>query len=678
MVRSRRSRARRARFSISLRDIVPAAPSDVPSRPALRIGFLALVGLSMLTFMVLRLWSLQVVNHNSFSAVAHTNQLRNAVVPAPRGTVVDRNGTVLVTVQGETQVVISKEAASQHAGVISRLAALLGVSPTELEATINNKQYLPYQPVPVLSNPSPEVRTYLAEHVDEFPGVEVIQVTRRGYPQGGTTANHVLGYVGQVSATDLTSDTGHVYGPTSPIGKDGIEKYYEPYLRGKDGSALLEVNVHGQIVGTLKHIKPTTGDTVALNLDTGLQQHVERVLADAILRDRKTVDSRSNNFPPAINGAVVALDVRNGAVLAMASYPSYDLNSWVGGISTADYAQIAKVGGETNYAVSGQFVPGSTFKLITAIASLKNGLMAADQYVPDFGKFVVPNCKKYGHGCVFKDDEAGGAGMVNLVKALTVSSDYYFYNLGYLFWASGKRFGDLPIQSVGAQLGLATQTGVDLPNESSGFIDSAPVRLAHHAATTTWYAGDNIEMAFGQGATVVTPLAMANAYATFANGGTRYAPEIVGAILKPNGQMVTRFGPKVVAKMDIPDSVRRPILEGLIGVTQNPEGTGYRAFQDFAHFDQNAFPIAGKTGTASNSPGQEPNSWFVGFGPANNPRYVVLCVIGQGGYGASAAAPVVAQTFNYLVANEPGPIVLPSRQHPTHLSLPPANPPAGS
>ena len=643
-----------------------------------------MVGVGLLTFMVLRLWSLQVINHRSAAAVVHTNQLRNALVPAPRGTIVDRNGTTLVTVQGDTEVVISQEAAAQKPGVVGRLAALLQVSPEELVKTIRNPQYLPYQPVPVATNPSPVVRSYLAEHVDEFPGVDVIQVTRRGYPQGGTTANHLLGYVGQVGAKDLKGPRAAELHPTSTIGKDGIEKYYDQYLRGKDGSALLEVNVHGQIVGTLRNIRATTGDTVALNLDTGLQQHVERVLADAVKRDRETLDKRSNVYPAAKNAAAVVLDVRNGAVLAMASYPNYDLNAWVNGISQSDYQAIADVGGETNYAVSGQYVPGSTFKLVTAIASLRGGLMGAGQYVPDFGKFVVPNCKKFGHGCVFKDDEAGGAGMVNLSKSITVSSDYYFYNLGYLFWTQSRRFGDTPIQDVGSELGLTSATGVDLPNESTGYIDSPTVRESLHRQSpknfpnATWYAGDNIEMAFGQGATAVTPLEMANAYATFANGGTRYAPEVVAAILRPNGQVVTRFGPKVVSHVNLPASVRGPILEGLIGVTQDHEGTAYGAFQDFAHFDQASYPIAGKTGTASNSPGKEPNSWFVAFGPANDPRYVVLCVIGEGGYGASAAAPVVAQVFNYLVTNDVKPVQLPSKDHPASLTPPKGNPPAGS
>ena len=175
---------------------------------------------------------------------------------------------------------------------------------------------------------------------------------------------------------------------------------------------------------------------------------------------------------------------------------------------------------------------------------------------------------------------------------------------------------------------------------------------------TTWYTGDNVEMAFGQGSTAVTPIGMATAYATFANGGTRYSPEVAAAVVGPHGNVVARYLPRAAAHVSLPPSVRNPILQGLIGVVNNPSGTAYGTFHHVANFNLRNFLIAGKTGTASNAPGLEPNSWFVGFGPVQHPKYVVLCVVAQGGYGADAAAPVVARAFNYLVAHPIKPVTL--------------------
>jgi penicillin-binding protein 2 len=357
-------------------------------------------------------------------------------------------------------------------------------------------------------------------------------------------------------------------------------------------------------------------------------------------------------------------------VLAMVSYPSYNLNDWVGGISTPHYDALLASHALNNYAIGGLFTPGSTFKLVTATAALDDHLIAPYQYVDDTGTFKVPGCVEGGPGCSFHDDDNTALGYVDLPNALTESSDYYFYNIGYLFWnryktVPGYRYGETPIQNIAAAYGLDTPTGVDLPNESSSIVDSPQVQLREYQQYPKdypywrWYTGNNIEMAFGQGGTVLTPLALANAYATFANGGTRYTPEVAAAIVSPSGHVVVRYGPKKVGRVDLPPSVRNPILQGLEGVVNSPTGTAYAPFHEYADFNLSTFPIAGKTGTASVD-GLEPNSWFVGFGPVGSPRYVVLCVIGEGGYGADAAAPMVAETFNYLVHHPVGPLKLPA------------------
>jgi penicillin-binding protein 2 len=217
---------------------------------------------------------------------------------------------------------------------------------------------------------------------------------------------------------------------------------------------------------------------------------------------------------------------------------------------------------------------------------------------------------------------------------------------------------------VAHDYGLDQFSNIDLPDEVQGRVDSPTVRkLLHDEApkafpNVSWYTGDNIEMAFGQGATAITPIGLANAYATFANGGTRYEPEVAAAIVNAHGQTVIRYRPRILNRIHLLASERNPILQGLTGVVESPDGTAYSTFHSIINFSLASFPIAGKTGTASNQHGQEPNSLFVGFGPVGHPKYVVVCIIAQGGYGADAAAPVVARTFNYLVAHPIGPVKL--------------------
>jgi penicillin-binding protein 2 len=582
---------------------------------------------------------------------------------------------VLVSNTVHQELVLSRAYATDAAGapkadVIGRIAALAGVTPAAVIADLNNKKYDQYQPVPILTNTPASVIIYLEEHPELFPGVSVQTQTERAYPNGGAIAPHILGYVGPITASQYAELGSKGFTQNSIVGKTGIEQFYDSWLRGIDGTKKIEVNAAGVPIGTKANVPATAGDNVVLNVDTQLQNFVSQSLADDIYRVRHTLDRRSGRYPPAVNGAAVVLDPRNGHVLAMASYPTYTLNDWLGGISKVNYAQLLQSGAMNNYAIGGLYTPGSTFKLFTATAALRDHLITADRYVYDSGKFVVPGCLQGYHGCVFHDDERSGLGAVNLPLALTESSDYYFYNLGYLAWAAYTNnhaypYGETPIQDVATAYGLNSPTGVDLTGEATGRVDSPPVRRALHAAAPTafpnasWFTGDNIEMAFGQGSTAITPIALANAYATFANGGTRYQPEVAAALISPTGRRVVVYGPKVAGHVALPPEVRNPILQGLMGVINDPRGTGYGAFHSYAGFNLATFPLAGKTGTASNAPGQEPNSWFVGFGPVGAPRYVVLCVVGQGGYGANAAAPVVAQTFGYLVHHPPAGLHLP-------------------
>ena len=677
----RQPRIRSRRRSVSIADLVPS-PDETDARPDFRLvalgGFFAI----LFGFLVLRLFTLQVVDAQSIKAAATATQVRVVPLEAPRGEITDRSATILVGNQVSQEIVLSRLEASQHPAVVGQVAALTNQTPAQVQAILNNAKYDPYQPAPIQTNASAATIQFLQEHPEQFPGVSVQETTSRTYPQGGTSGTHVLGYVGAISPTQLTENKGKGYTQASAYGQSGIEQFYQSPLRGTNGSQTIEVNAQGQVAGVVSQTNPIPGDTVVLNLDLGLQQTLQTALEQQILADRQSVDKRSGKVPPAPNGAAIVMDPRSGAILAMASYPTYDLTQFVGGITQANLNGILGSGALNNYAISGLYTPGSTFKMITATAALQKGLISAGQYVNDTGTFTVPSCIAGGAGCVFVDDEAGGVGEVNLTGALTASSDYYFYNLGYLFAAQTTKYGKQPIQDVAAQYGLGQASGIDLLGGSVGRVDSAIERQKLHASApkafpnTTWYQGDNIEMAFGQGATAVTPLEMAIAYSTFLNGGTRYAPEVAAGLVSSSGEMIRQYPPRVTGHVALTPAISDPILQGLLGVVQSPNGTAYETFKQYAHFNEATFSVGGKTGTASNARGQEPNSWFVGFGPNPNPQYVVVCVIDQGGYGASAAAPVVAQTFNWLATNPVGPVKFPTASSPATATPPTTNPPA--
>jgi penicillin-binding protein 2 len=686
----------RPRKSVNVASLV-GSPEDEPSRPNVRMRVVGGVVLALFLVLALRLWSLQVVDGKTYAAAVTRNQVRVVSVAAPRGEIVDRNDTVLAGDVSEQEILLSRSTATSDPPVVGRVAALVGETPKEVEAAIADAQYSPYEPVPVLNDAPTSIVEYLEEHQSEYPGVTVETVTQRSYPQeqgsGDAVATPVLGYVSPISHAELTGNPGAGYTQASQYGQSGLENEYERYLRGTAGQQSLSVNAQGQVVGVLHETDPTQGDTVVTNIDLGLQEYVQNVLENTIIADKHTVDATTGKYPTANDGAAVVLDAQTGAVLAMASSPTYSLNEWVGGISEANYQALSANCGNLvsvttgcplfNYAIDGGYTPGSTFKLNTATAALDNGIINANTYVDDKGVYHVP--QKCTEGCAYQDAEASDAGEVDLQEALTKSDDYYFYQLGDLFYYSANRDG---IQQMAADYGLGEPTGIDLPGGYDGQVDSAALRATQHKANPTafpypsYYVGDNIETAFGQGETLVTPIQQAVAYATFANGGTRYQPQVAAAIVSASGKVVTQFSPKVIGHVPLPASTYQPMLAGFEGVVSNPAGTAYGSFQAYAKFPLNSYPIAGKTGTADVGLNKEPNSWFVGFGPTNHaadqPEYVVVVVIDHGGYGAQAAAPAVAQIYNYLYANPVQTVRLPAADVSSSDTPPPTNPPAGT
>jgi penicillin-binding protein 2 len=649
------------------------APDTSTSRPGLRIRVIAFVMVGLFALLGLRLWALTAIESPAAAQAVNADRLRVVQVAPTRGLILDRYGNPLVNNVTTEQIVLSRSAAVQDPAVVGRLAAVIGQTPAQVESTILNPQNSLYKPIPILSNAPPSDILYIDEHRDEFPGVTAQSTTQRNYPQveipgpaqAGYPASQVLGYVGTINSAELKARASQDYQAGDPFGQSGLEFQYEKQLRGTPGKQELEVNPEGQVVPpVLKTVAAVPGDNVVTNIDTGLQQVTDNALATQILALRRTLDPKCNNnsgcYPAATGGAAIVMDPQTGAVYAMSSYPSYNPSEWVGGISQANYAALSNLANNEpllNRAIDGLYTPGSTFKLNTATAALDLGLIGPDTYYDDTGTFMVPDCQYGSASCIFHNNEGdGGFGEINVTTALTVSSDDFFYNLGAKFWDNRSQYGDTPIQKQAAEYSLGELTGIDLPGESDqARVDSQAEDVRLHAESptgfpnTTWNTGDNVEMAFGQGATVITPIEQAVAYSTFANGGTRYAPEVAAAIVSPKGKVIKRFAPKVTGHVNLPPATYTAMLDGFIGVVQSssPLGTAYGVP------GLGTFPggVAGKTGTADSELGKEPTAWFVGFGPTADPQYVVVCVIDQAGYGATAAAPVVGDIFNYLATH---------------------------
>ncbi len=664
--KAKQPKMRQSRFSM---EAMLDAPDTTDSRPGLRLRITGLVVVGLFAVLGLRLWTLTVLQAPAAAQAVTANQIRVVSVAPTRGLVLDRYGNPLVNNVVTQQITLSRVTAQQDPAVVGRLAALIGQTTAQLDATVADPRYSLYKPVPVLSDAPLSDILYIREHQSEFPGVSSVQTTQRNYPQlelpgpaqTGYPAAQTLGYVGTINAAELKTRTAEGYQAGDAFGQSGLEYQYEAELRGGPGQQQLEVNPEGQVVGALKTTPATPGDNIVTNIDTNLQQVADNALATQILNLRKGLDPQCNNntgcYPAATGGAVIVMSPQTGAVYAMSSYPTYSPSIWVGGITTAQYAALSDPANNEpliNRAIAGIYTPGSTFKLNTATAALNSGLWTPNEFYDDSGTFKVPGCQYNSTSCNLHNSEGDGAlGSLDISSALTVSSDDFFYNLGALFYDQRATYGQTPIQDQAAQYSLGELTGIDLPGEVQGRVDSQAERLKLHALSptgfpnTTWYTGDNVQMAFGQGATAITPIEQAVAYSTFANGGTRYAPQVAAAIVSPSGQVVKRFTPQVTGHVNLPPAAYQALLAGFTGVVQNPRGTAYGTFQGLN------FPggLAGKTGTADTVPGKEPTAWFIGFGPTADPQYVVVCVIDQAGYGATAAAPVVRDIYSYLATH---------------------------
>lgn len=621
------------------------------------MSIVGVIVLALFSALFARLWYLQVAASSDYAAAAQSNAVRVINEPPIRGRILDAKGRPLVDNGIANVITIDRKLdSSKLTMVVNRLAELLTVSSADIRKKLEDPRVSPYTAVPVAYDVPYPTLAYVSEHREDFPGVKAQPMAIRNYVNG-TVAAHVLGYVGEINADELTAQpkSAH-YKLGDAIGKGGVELTYESDLRGTPGTDRVEVDSTGRVLRTISTKQPQPGKDVKLTIDLDVQKLAEDSLAQGIAAAKTTQDKDYKKgfktlLAPA--GAVVVLDATDGSVVAMASNPSYDPNEFINGIPTAKWDLLKNPAGHfplVDRAISGQYLPGSTFKLVTALAGLQSGDITPSKIVNDRGKYAYPTDPKR----FFTNDNSAVYGRVDLSRALTVSSDVYFYMIGGdLFYRQRHGLpGGEAIQDTARQLGFGKVTGIGLPNEASGRVPDAAWKAKVYKENPAafpfpdWLPGDNIQTAVGQQDMIVTPLQLANAYATFANGGTPHEPRIASEVLAANGKKIRDLAPITGPAIPIPG--RAEMLAGFTGVAENKDGTAYNVFRGFP-----PGLVAGKTGTAQVT-GKQATSLFVGMTPAANPRYIVLSVVEEGGYGAETSAPIVRRIMQGL--NPPMPV----------------------
>ncbi len=636
------------------------APAPTPTAGIRLTVLVVIVGVLFAT-LIARLWFLQVVNAPTAQATVQTNGIKTIYIPAPRGEILSSDGQLLAGNRISQVITVDRQSATSDPAMVSRLAALLGMTVPQLHAAINNVQVSPYVPVPVKTDATDEQILYVKENPQLFPGVQATQQEVRYYTASGVLAANIVGYTGQINAQQYKALKSKGYGPSDQIGESGVEATFESVLRGTPGVEKVEVDAQGNVLGVVSYTPPVPGDNVVLTINAADQQLAVDTLDSEMAAVRQTRDPGGLPYR-ATGGSVVVENPNNGDILAMATAPDYDNNAFVGGISQAVYRQYTDPANHfplDNRPIQSALQPGSTYKLISASAGLQDGLITPGYVFDDtLGGLQVGN-----H--FFKNDDGTAYGPVNVTQAIIVSDDAFFYRIGYQFFLDASKYGPDGLQNWAKAYGFGRPTGVDLPGEVGGLVPDAAVVAREHKQypsaypNGTWYGGDAAQTAIGQEQDLVTPLQLVNAYSTFANGGTRYVPQIALRIQTPSGRVVQTFAPKVATHVILSPANRAAMLAGFEGVTTNPQGTAYASFGGNPGLN---VLVAGKTGTAqvvnSSVPEtsplyKQPTSVFSSFAPAGAPQFAVDCMIEQAGYGASACAPVVRQVYNTLFHAKP-------------------------
>lgn len=498
---------------------------------------------------------------------------------------------------------------------------------------ISKEGYSSTKSIKIAENVSRESVNQFKERNDEFPGLNISIKAIRRYPNNNF-ASSILGYVGRINSAEYEANKALGYDMNDYFGKMGVEAVFEGYLKGKDGTKQIDMTVEGQVTEEYTTIDAVAGADVVLTIDSNLQQVAEESLATSIeaLRNGEAGQVYNSNY-----GAAVAMDIKTGEILAMASYPDYNPNLFVNGISQEDWAEIRDSGALYSKAIQGTSAPGSTFKMVTAIAGLQEGAISASEKINDLGVYPAA----HNPVCWYYTMYHKGHGWLDVTGALKNSCNYFFYEVG-------SRVGIDQISRYAKYFGLGVKTGVELPSENSGDLAQ---RSRLEAIGQEWYLGDTLSAAIGQSYNNFTPVQMAKYVSMLANGGNRVNPTIIKAILKADGESVDRSEineyvkavigePEQTEDIEINQDYLNIVLEGMRMVANEAGGTAYSVFRDFN------IEVAGKTGSAQ--AGNVTNGWFVGFAPYDNPEIAVAVMIedgATGGYTGLVTREIMAQYF---------------------------------
>lgn len=578
-----------------------------------RLHTLLVVCLVLFAVLLGRMVYLQLWRGDYYAKQSDGNRLRQSRILAPRGIIYDSEGKELVNNLPGYAVVLQKQS-SYKPETLQRLSNLLQMPVEEINAKIKASENF-YEPIMLKNNLDQQMVTKIEEQRRYMPEVMLSVQPIRNYPYH-ELAVHALGYVGEVSAYEIEQGLFKNITQGSLVGKAGLEKTYDKYLRGEDGAFMEEVDVAGNVVKHYDSVQPIPGKNLKLTIDYELQKELEA------FTDKHLAFLRSSGIAPGARAAaVVAIDPRNGAVRAMVSRPGYDPNWFVHGISSKNWNSINN---DPNYpmnnkVITGEYPPGSTFKIVTGSAAFELKKVGLDEPIFDGGF----------HPMVPTMGNAGGEvlGWLTFIKALAMSDNVYFYELGY-------RVGIDNIEKYAHIFGFGERTGIDLEGESKGLVASKKVK--REIWDEDWRLGDTFNAAIGQGFNLTTPIQLSVMLSIVANGGTKYQPYLVDSIINSDGSLFEKPKRAEGKHIDVSQQTIDYIRMGMSATTQEGGTASY--------FDGLPKPIAGKTGTAENSHGRD-HGLFVAYGPVDDPELVVVCIVEQGGFGSVAAGPIVYKAF---------------------------------
>lgn len=578
-----------------------------------RLHTLLVVCLVLFAVLLGRMVYLQLWRGDYYAKQSDGNRLRQSRILAPRGIIYDSEGKELVNNLPGYAVVLQKQS-SYKPETLQRLSNLLQMPVEEINAKIKASENF-YEPIMLKNNLDQQMVTKIEEQRRYMPEVMLSVQPIRNYPYH-ELAVHALGYVGEVSSYEIEQGLFKNITQGSLVGKAGLEKTYDKYLRGEDGAFMEEVDVAGNVVKHYDSVQPIPGKNLKLTIDYELQKELEA------FTDKHLAFLRSSGIAPGARAAaVVAIDPRNGAVRAMVSRPGYDPNWFVHGISSKNWNSINN---DPNYpmnnkVITGEYPPGSTFKIVTGSAAFELKKVGLNEPIFDGGF----------HPMVPTMGNAGGEvlGWLTFIKALAMSDNVYFYELGY-------RVGIDNIEKYAHIFGFGERTGIDLEGESKGLVASKKVK--REIWDEDWRLGDTFNAAIGQGFNLTTPIQLSVMLSIVANGGTKYQPYLVDSIINSDGSLFEKPKRAEGKHIDVSQQTIDYIRMGMSATTQEGGTASY-----FAGLPK---PIAGKTGTAENSHGRD-HGLFVAYGPVDDPELVVVCIVEQGGFGSVAAGPIVYKAF---------------------------------